>query len=214
MRELIKGKRAVKEYIRRNYGNESVVVRKIYKYQMVDYEGQKLYITGVEELQNAEEIYVPGVKNEALLYLAERKRIEVLSGEKPFYETQEDIAKIDPEFRWQYEQHDYTKEFEDFIKQYCNVVKMKQPKFNDLAVKLEELLADGSLPGALTWEERIELLGQLMQVSSAGSGVVVLNKKLNSGRYGRIRQHKDFIQKAILIDQSITGIFVRTQKGV
>lgn len=214
VRELIKGKRAVKEYIRRNYGNESVVVRKIYKYQMVDYEGQKLYITGVEELQNAEEIYVPGVKNEALLYLAERKRIEVLSGEKPFYETQEDIAKIDPEFRWQYEQHDYTKEFEDFIKQYCNVVKMKQPKFNDLAVKLEELLADGSLPGALTWEERIELLGQLMQVSSAGSGVVVLNKKLNSGRYGRIRQHKDFIQKAILIDQSITGIFVRTQKGV
>lgn len=214
VRELIKGADAVTECIRQEYGEDAEAVRKIYKYQMVDYEGQKFYITGVEELQNAEEIYVPGLKNEALLYLAERKKIRVLSGEEPFYETQKDIEKIDPEFRWQYERHDYTKEFNDFIKQYCNVVKMKQPKFNDLAVKLEELLANGSLPGALTWEERIELLGQLMHVSSAGSGVVVLNKKLNGGRYGRVRQRNDFIQKAIFIDQSVTGLFVRTQKEV
>lgn len=214
VRIMINKDQAIKEYTSKLYGENAELIRTIRKYQLVRYHNQLFYISGSEELQNAEEIYIPDLKSEAVLRLAEKKRIEVLSGQTPFYQADIDIARVAEEFKWQYEKHEYVEEFENLIKQYCVIVKKKQSEFVEFVEKLEDLLAAGTLLNALDWEGRVKLITQMMQVSSAGPGEIVLDEKLGGGRYGRVRQKKDFIETIEILDPSITGLYVHTEKGL
>ena len=196
VRVLIKGTDAVAEYIRREYGEDAEAVRRISKFQLIDYNGHLCYISGTMELQNAAEIFVKP-EFEELLYLVEKGRLDVLKGEKSLRKDGNTC--------------DYSAKISALLTHLSFVIRSKQPLYAKLADKLEEI-RDKYL-SEMTMEEKVKLIGDVMKVCSPGSGVINIDKKYGGEPFGRINRNI-FPDQVEWIDKSVTGLFVRTQKGV
>ena len=196
VRVLIKGADAVAEYIRREYGEDAEMVRRISKFQLIDYNGHLCYISGTMELQNAAEIFVKP-EFEELLYLVEKGRLDVLKGEKSLRKDGNTC--------------DYSAKISALLTHLSFVIRSKQPLYAKLADKLEEI-RDKYL-SEMTMEEKVKLIGDVMKVCSPGSGVINIDKKYGGEPFGRINRNI-FPDQVEWIDKSVTGLFVRTQKGV
>ena len=189
VRVLIKGADAVAEYIRREYGKDAEMVRRISKFQLIDYNGHLCYISGLKDLQNAVEIYVKP-EFEKLLYYAEKGDLTKFIDKVP----------------------DHQELTEKFVKHYCYLVKEKMPLLGNVAEDLTAKAADRIL-ATLTPEEEVKLLQQMMIITHSGAGRGRLSEKLGGKEYGRIKISIN-IDQVEWKDKSITGLFVRTQKGV
>ena len=190
----VNGTAAVDKYVREMYGDEAKVVRKIYKYQLINYEGQQVCISGNLDLQNATEIYV-APKFEELLWLVEKGKVDILSG-KPDKEG---------------EIKDFNGLIKEFIPHICYIIRRKLPLYANLADKLEQI--DKEYLDEMTMEEKVKLLSDVMLACHTGAGSATLDKRLGGESFGRIRKVID-PSKVDWIDKSLTGLYTRTTKGV
>lgn len=190
----VNGTAAVDKYVREMYGDEAKVVRKIYKYQLINYEGQQVCISGNLDLQNATEIYV-APKFEELLWLVEKGKVDILSG-KPDKEG---------------EIKDFNGLIKEFIPHICYIIRRKLPLYANLADKLEQI--DKEYLDEMTMEEKVKLLSDVMLACHTGAGSATLDKRLGGESFGRIRKVID-PSKVDWIDRSLTGLYTRTTKGV
>ena len=190
----INGAAAVDKYVKEMYGEEAKVVRKIYKYQLINYEGQLCYISGTKEQQNATEIYV-APKFEELLWLVEKGKVDILSG-KP---------DKDGEIK------DFNGLIKEFIPHICFIIRKKLPLYANLADKLEQI--EREYLDEMTMEEKVKLLSDVMKVCCSGSGVINIDKKFGGEPFGRLCKTID-PEQVEWVDMSLTGLYTRTTKGV
>ena len=191
----INGAAAVDKYVKEMYGEEAKVVRKIYKYQLINYEGQLCYISGTKEQQNATEIYV-APKFEELLWLVEKGKVDILSG-KP---------DKDGEIK------DFNGLIKEFIPHICFIIRKKLPLYANLADKLEEI--ESEYLDEMTTEEKVKLLLDVMLACHTGAGLINIDKRLGGGgSFGRLQKTID-PSEVDWVDMSLTGLYTRTTKGV
>ena len=188
VRVQIRGASDVEKYIKEKYGQGAKVRKTVYKYQLINYEGQQCYISGTAELQNASEIYV-NPKFEKLLWLVDKGKIDVLSNEK----------------------ERYNELIKEFIPHICFIIRKKQPLYARMADKLEQIKTE--YLDVMIMEEKVRLLSDVMKVCSAGSGVINIDKKYGGEPFGRLNKtiYPDQID---WIDMPLTGLYTHTTHGV
>ncbi len=174
---------AVENYIKDLYGDSAKILKIIHKYQLVLNEGQLCYVTGTRELNNATELYV-NAKFERMLYHIEQGNKRAL---------EENREK-------------YVEEIKEFISHYNFIVRSKMPLYAKFADKLEEIVE--KYYDNMTYEEKIQLVKDMLTVSNTGAGRIEMDKKFGGGGYGRLIKSVD-IKNAVFIDNSCTGLYCK-----
>lgn len=181
----------VDNYIRSTYGDDekgisAKIVREIRKYQLVECDGQRCYISGKADIQNATELYV-NARYEKLLWLADVQKAKASSKNLAVY---------------QLHCEEYDALFEEFVDYYCNKVRKYYPLFAKLADKLQK---NKTTVLQLPVEKKLDLLSLMMKVASSGAGRTKLSAELGGGEFGRIEKVLS-PESLIWIDLSLTGL--------
>lgn len=188
------------KYISEEYGDvengvTAKVLRRIKKYQLVEYDGQLCYISGQKDLQNAVELYVTP-KYEELLWLADAKKqaqTAKRSTEKYLKAYEKESAKMDALLC-------------EFVDYYCDKLTKHYPFYKNFAETLQKQ-KDKLLQFEI--KEKLDLLSKMMIVTSSGPGRITLDKELGGGSFGRIQKTLS-PDKATFIDLSLTGLHCKT----
>lgn len=178
-------KDAVEKYIKQTHGEDAKIIKKIYKYQKIVFDGQTCYISGTKEQNNAQELYV-NAKYERMLFEIEKDKKEELLNGKDKYEN---LIK-------------------EFVIDYCKFINEKMPLYSNFAEKLSEVLT--KYFESMSYEEKTNLVKNMLQVSNTGAGRFDLDKKLGGGTFGRL--NKTVTKDIILIDESCTGLYSEKKK--
>ena len=179
-------KDAVEKYIKKTHGEDAKIIKKIYKYQKIVFDGQICYISGTKELNNAQEFYVDSKYERMLFEIEKDKKEELLKGKDKY----ENLIK-------------------EFIIDYCKFINEKMPLYSNFAHKLSEVLT--KYFGIMSYEEKTNLVKNMLQVSNTGAGRFDLDKKLGGGTFGRLN-NKTVTKDIILIDESCTGLYSEKKK--
>ena len=179
-------KDAVEKYIKQTHGEDAKIIKKIYKYQKIVFDGQICYISGTKELNNAQEFYVDSKYERMLFEIEKDKKEELLKGKDKY----ENLIK-------------------EFIIDYCKFINEKMPLYSNFAHKLSEVLTKHF--GIMSYEEKTSLVKNMLQVSNTGAGRFDLDKKLGGGTFGRLN-NKTVTKDIILIDESCTGLYSEKKK--
>lgn len=178
-------KDAVEKYIKQTHGEDAKIIKKIYKYQKIVFDGQICYISGTKELNNAQELYADSKYERMLFEIEKDKKEELLKGKDKY----ENLIK-------------------EFIIDYCKFINEKMPLYSNFAHKLSEVLT--KYFEILSYEEKTNLVKNMLQVSNTGAGRFDLDKKLGGGTFGRL--NKTVTKDIILIDESCTGLYSEKKK--
>lgn len=178
-------KDAVEKYIKQTHGEDAKIIKKIYKYQKIVFDGQICYISGTKELNNAQELYADSKYERMLFEIEKDKKEELLKGKDKY----ENLIK-------------------EFIIDYCKFINEKMPLYSNFAHKLSEVLT--KYFEILSYEEKTSLVKNMLQVSNTGAGRFDLDKKLGGGTFGRL--NKTVTKDIILIDESCTGLYSEKKK--
>lgn len=178
-------KDAVEKYIKQTHGEDAKIIKKIYKYQKIVMDGQICYISGTKEQNNAQEFYVDA-KYERMLFEIEKDKKEELLKAKDKYEN---LIK-------------------EFVIDYCKFINEKMPLYSNFAEKLSEVLT--KYFESMSYEEKTNLVKNMLQVSNTGAGRFSLDKKLGGGSFGRLRYK--ITEDIFLIDESCTGLYSEMKK--
>ena len=178
-------KDAVEKYIKQTHGEGAKIIKKIYKYQKIVMDGQICYISGTKEQNNAQEFYVDA-KYERMLFEIEKDKKEELLKAKDKYEN---LIK-------------------EFVIDYCKFINEKMPLYSNFAEKLSEVLT--KYFESMSYEEKTNLVKNMLQVSNTGAGRFSLDKKLGGGSFGRLRYK--ITEDIFLIDESCTGLYSEMKK--
>lgn len=179
-------KDAVEKYIKQTHGEDAKIIKRIYKYQKIVFDGQICYISGTKELNNAQELYVDSKYERMLFEIEKDKKEELLKGKDKY----ENLIK-------------------EFIIDYCKFINEKMPLYSNFAHKLSEVLT--KYFGIMSYEEKTSLVKNMLQVSNTGAGRFDLDKKLGGGTFGRLN-NKTVTKDIILIDESCTGLYSEKKK--
>ena len=177
---------AIREYFEKEYGEGVRIVRNIYKYQKIVMNGQKCFIAGTRELNNATELYVKA-KYEKLLYLAERDRLV-----KEWEDSFDGLIR-------------------EFIDDYSFIVRKTMPLYANFADKLREIKE--KYFDEMSIVRKAALIKEMLTVSNTGAGRISLDKELGGGNYGRLMK-TIYPEEIIWTDESATGLYVTQRQGV
>lgn len=183
----------VEEYIRQKYGENAVIRRIVRKFQPLIYKGQYCFIAGVDELQNAVEMYV-SPKFEKLLYLAEQRKKTVAAGKN--------ATRWDREYDADKENNDAL--FDELLLHFAGKIERFCPLYVDLAQKLRSIV--GEMSASITTEEKLCLLLDIMTVTQSGPGRAKLNEKFGNREFGRLPGKTVYPDRVTWIDISLTGL--------
>ena len=179
----------VENFIRNEYGASAKVVRYVYKFQLIEYKGQRCYITGKRELNNACQLIVGG-KFEELIWLVEHNA----------------LSEIEASF------DKYKKVIEEFIPYYSGKLRKYYPivaKFADIL----DWIASQKLQ-SMTAKQQVELVKKMISLTAPGPGVIRVETETGKEEpFGRLN-FNIFPEQVTWIDRSITGLRERVRKGV
>lgn len=177
---------AIREYFEKEYGEGVRIVRNIYKYQKIVMNGQKCFVTGTLEQNNATELYVKA-KYEKLLYLSERDRLV-----KEWEDSFDGLIK-------------------EFIDDYSFIVRKTMPLYANFADKLQEIKE--KYFDEMSIVRKADLLKRMLIVSNTRSKDLKLDDNLGGGKFGRL--NKTILkQNLVLMDESVTGLYVSEWKVI
>ncbi len=179
----------VDKYIKSVCGQNAKVLFPVYKYQLIEFNGQRCCVVADSEIQNATQLIVAPCY-EKLLWICSQEEQKIT--EKQIETVKEQTAR--------------------FIEYYCSKIDRFYPEFDRFASALRNAVAE-HLDG-MTWQEKRKLINDMLTVTQANSGRIELDKKLGGGTYGRMDRKKIFTEDTIWIDRSITGLRERVRKGV
>ena len=177
------------EYVKANCGKGARILFPVYKYQMVKFNGQRCYIAGDSELQNATQLIIDSCY-ERLLWLCDKQTQNV---------SVKDRELIDRKTR-------------EFIDYYCAKIDKFFPEYARFATVLRNIA--GEHLEHMTWEEKRKLIKDMLTVTQTGAGRIDLEKKYGGGTYGRMVGKVILPDEVTWIDRSITGLRERVRKGV
>lgn len=179
----------VENFIKNEYGASAKVVRYVYKFQLIEYKGQRCYITGKMELNNACQLIVDG-KFEKLIWLVEHNA----------------LSEIEASF------DKYQKVIEEFIPYYSGKLRKYYPivaKFADIL----DWIASQKLQ-SMTAKQQVELVKKMISLTAPGPGVIKIETAEGKEEpVGRLC-FNIFPEQVTWIDRSITGLRERVRKGV
>ena len=179
----------VENFIKNEYGASAKVVRYVHKFQLIEYKGQRCYITGKMELNNACQLIVDG-KFEKLIWLVEHNA----------------LSEIEASF------DKYQKVIEEFIPYYSGKLRKYYPivaKFADIL----DWIASQKLQ-SMTAKQQVELVKKMISLTAPGPGVIRVETETGKEEpFGRLN-FNIFPDQVTWIDRSITGLRERVRKGV
>lgn len=189
----------VKNYIKKQLNNgkinlESIeIIKKIYKYQLIDFDGHPCYITGESELNSAAELFVLP-KYEKLLYLIENR------------DKSHNMKKLNDE------KENYDKLIREFLNYYAGIVKQRSHLYSDIADNMLKIANEDY--DKFSYDKKIEYAAKIMRSLSPGAGREDLKKEYGgSSSAGRLS--KSFKpDKVSWIDKSCTGLYENIKNGI
>lgn len=211
--EYLKGKKTVKEIVNipivdakkvKNIGIEDyirevknidrkdklkILKEKIKKYQLVEYEGQEVYLISEGELQNATQLIIDD-KYKNLIYMISEDKIE----------------RIDAEDKEKYESL-AIEYFDYFIKKLIDHYPLYDKLSEDIKSSREDFVK-------FSLEVKIEFIKEMIkitQVNSLRGNFTSFKTEIKSASVGRL-QRKLNLKDAVFIDKSITGLVERRYK--
>lgn len=181
--------RNIDGYIGTVCGQNAKVLFPVYKYQLIEFNGQKCYIAGDSEVQNATQLIVDP-QYEKLLWICSKEENRI---------SPKEIEKI-------------VEQTPRFIEHYCSKIDRFFPEFAKFASVLRNIAAEKL--DDMEWGAKRKLINDMLVVTQAGAGRIDLDKKLGGGSYGRLSGKTILPDKVKWIDRSITGLHERVRKGV
>ena len=154
-----------------------------------EFNGQKCYIAGDSEVQNATQLIVDP-QYEKLLWICSKEENRI---------SPKEIEKI-------------VEQTPRFIEHYCSKIDKFFPEFAKFASVLRNIAAEKL--DDMEWGAKRKLINDMLVVTQAGAGRIDLDKKLGGGSYGRLSGKTILPDKVKWIDRSITGLHERVRKGV
>ncbi|WP_312908602.1 type II CRISPR RNA-guided endonuclease Cas9, partial [Tissierella praeacuta] len=165
-----------------------ILKNNIKRYQLIEYQGQNVYLINEGEQQNATQLIVDDKYKEMLYKISENKIVSA-EKDKDYYE------KIMIEF------------FDYFVEKLVNYY----PLYIDLAKNIKESRKDFI---GYEFNEKVRFIRELLLITQAKSSYgkfKSFNTKIKNDDAGRIRKVWK-IEDVIFIDRSITGLFERRYK--
>ena len=181
----------VKEYIKGIYGNDAKIIKKVYKYQLINYEGQLCKIVSRAEVNNACEI-VFDYKYDSLLYYATHDF-------KNYFMVERQINVLKN-----------TSLIKEFINHYVVQIEKNEPFINDFLVDLKVVSENIE---TMNIDERKNLIASMLTISDVTARTIKINVNGVIKEKGRLRKALD-PTKITWIDKSPTGLYVRIKQGV
>lgn len=179
----------VDKYIKSVCGQNAKVLFPVYKYQLIDFNGQRCCVVADSELQNATQLIVAPCY-EKLLWICSQEEQKIT--EKQIETINEQTAR--------------------FIEYYCSKIDRFYPEFARFAKTLRNIVTKHLVD--MTWQEKRKLVNDMLTVTQANSGRIDLDKKLGGGTFGRLSGKTILPDEVTWIDRSITGLHERVRKGV
>lgn len=188
----------VLNYLKNKYDNGKIkldsikVVKKIYKYQLIEYEGQHCYISGKMELNNATELYV-NPKYEKLLYLIENR------------DKSHNMAQLKKD------EEKYNNLIKEFLIYYAGIVE-KNCKLYDYIAKNMLKIANEDY-GKYTYDDKLNYIWELLKALSPSATLGKLGNYGETNFAGKLKK-TIFPQEVDWIDNSCTGLYFAITKGM
>ena len=188
----------VDDYVRDEFGKNAVIRRIVRKYQPIVYKGHRCYIAGESELQNAVELFV-NPKFEEIIYIAEQRRNATATGRTTRWDAQYDARK---------ERNDEL--FVELLIHVAGKIERFDPLYSEFAKRLVYIANE--LAEAMSTEEKLRFVNDMLTVTAAGPGRIDLDKKYGGGQFGRLSGKTIYPSQVTWLDMSLTGLRVRERK--
>lgn len=170
-------------------GSLKIIKDQIKKYQLIEYEGQQMYLVSHTELQNAVQLIVDDKYKQLLYMISKNQDLSILDNCDDLMIT--------------------------FIDYYIEKINKHYPLYRKTGEKINASREEFS---KFPMEEKVEFIKQMLKVTSVGSMNGKFKRfgtKIDSDEEGRMRNRSKSgwdINKISFIDKSITGAFERSYK--